>query len=88
VSTGLIAGILHMLIDSSGSGMIYYTGQVFSFLFFFFLFFLSQNWLGLWDCIIDDGFRYAKFFAEDLSSGCDSVSWSTWIYVSELTKFL
>jgi hypothetical protein len=25
---------------------------------------------------------YAKFFAEDLSSACDSVSWSTWIYVS------
>ncbi|KAF4166807.1 hypothetical protein CNMCM6936_005969 [Aspergillus lentulus] len=23
---------------------------------------------------------YAKFFAEDLSSACDSVSWSTWIY--------
>ncbi|PYI01923.1 fibronectin type III domain protein [Aspergillus sclerotiicarbonarius CBS 121057] len=26
---------------------------------------------------------YAKFWAEDLSSACDSVSWSTWIYASE-----
>ncbi|KAH2845872.1 hypothetical protein KXV85_009560 [Aspergillus fumigatus] len=23
---------------------------------------------------------YAKFFAEDLSSACDNVSWSTWVY--------
>ncbi|PKY04114.1 fibronectin type III domain protein [Aspergillus campestris IBT 28561] len=28
------------------------------------------------------GSDYAKFFAEDLSSACDSVSWSTWIYKS------
>ncbi|KAK3940427.1 SGNH hydrolase-type esterase domain-containing protein [Diplogelasinospora grovesii] len=27
---------------------------------------------------------YAKFFAEDLSSDCDSVTWTTWIHVSGL----
>lgn len=30
--------------------------------------------------------RYAKFFAEDLSSECDSVSWTTWLKVSQLAS--
>ncbi|KAF7164134.1 hypothetical protein CNMCM5623_008824 [Aspergillus felis] len=29
---------------------------------------------------------YAKFFAEDLSSACDSVSWSTWIYSAAVKR--
>ncbi len=28
-----------------------------------------------------NGYRYGKFFAEDMSEDCDKVSWSTWIYV-------
>ena len=31
---------------------------------------------------------YAKFFAEDLSTACDAVSWSTWIYVRNTKTIL
>lgn len=30
---------------------------------------------------------YAKFFNEDYTADCDSVSWSTWIYVRKLTYY-
>jgi hypothetical protein len=35
--------------------------------------------------IVDSVYSYAKFWAEDLSAACDSVTWATWIYVSSVT---
>ena len=40
------------------------------------------------DEIIDQIFRYAKFFGEDMTAKCDKVTWTTWIYVRSTHKSL